>query len=170
VPWFDLTAWYVYRKMRTVTYPTKGCTMDVQAPRKASIESPNPSKDEMHFNFSLIISIQVSTIIGAQLLNALDLEQSSSLGRTPVRWVWAEEATWHHSSMQVMGLGQVSSWTPSARCARRRLWGPDSVQSGIQRHASPREQPFKLLHGVRSRVNNHSLPRPICNYVHRIVL
>jgi hypothetical protein len=34
----------------------------------------------------------------------------------------------------------------------------------------PREQPFKLLHGVQSCVNNHSLSHPVCNYVHRIVL
>jgi hypothetical protein len=27
-------------------------------------------------------------------------------------------------------------------------------------HASPREQPFKLLHGIQSHVNNHSPPRP----------
>jgi hypothetical protein len=109
VPRSDLTAWYVCQKTRTVTYPTKGCTLDVQTPRKASTESPNLSKDEMHFNFSMIISIQVSTIIGSQLLSALNLEQSSSLGRTPVRWVWAEEATWHHSSVQVRGLRQMSS-------------------------------------------------------------
>jgi hypothetical protein len=34
------------------------------------------------------------------------------------------------------------------------------MQSGTQRCAYPREQPFKFLHGVHSRVNNHSLPRP----------
>jgi hypothetical protein len=58
------------------------------------------------------------------------------------------------------------------------------VQLGTQRHASPREQPFKL-HRVWSRVNNHSppnprgrpqrrheliMPLPVCNYVHRIML
>jgi hypothetical protein len=34
---------------------------------------------------------------------------------------------------------------------------------------SPREQPLKLLHGVQSHVNKYSLPRRVCNYVHRIV-
>jgi hypothetical protein len=89
--------------MQTVTYPTKGCTLVVQTPRKASTEAPNLSKDEICFNFSLSTSIQVSTTIGSQLLSALDLEQSSFIGRTPARWVWAEESVWHHCSVQVMG-------------------------------------------------------------------
>jgi hypothetical protein len=92
LPWFDLIAWYVYRETQTITYPTKGCTLDVQATRKVSTEAPNLSKHEICFNFSLSISIQVFTAIGSQLLSAPDPEQSSSLGRTPVRWVWAEEA------------------------------------------------------------------------------
>jgi hypothetical protein len=59
---------------------------------------------------------------------------------------------------------------PPTQRARRRLWWPDLAQSGTRRHASPREQPLKLHHGVRIRINNHSLPRHVCNYVHRIVL
>jgi hypothetical protein len=55
------------------------------------------------FNFSLSISIQVSTTIESQLLSAPDPEQSSSLDRTLVRWVWAEEVMWHHSSVEVVG-------------------------------------------------------------------
>jgi hypothetical protein len=43
--------------------PTKRCTLDVQAPRKASTEAPNLSKGEMSFNFSLSISIQFFTTI-----------------------------------------------------------------------------------------------------------
>jgi hypothetical protein len=59
---------------------------------------------------------------------------------------------------------------PPTQRAHRRLWRPDLAQSRTQRHASPREQPFKLHHGVQIRINNHSLPRHVCNYVHRIVL
>jgi hypothetical protein len=55
--WSSLNAWYIHREMQTITYITKGCTLDVQAPRKASTEAPNLSKGEMCFNFSLIISI-----------------------------------------------------------------------------------------------------------------
>jgi hypothetical protein len=44
-------------------YPTKGCTLDVHALRKVSTEVSNLSKGEMSFNFSLRISIQVSTTI-----------------------------------------------------------------------------------------------------------
>jgi hypothetical protein len=55
VPQFGLSAWYVHQETRTVTYPTKGCTLDVQALRKASTEVSNLSKDEMYFNFSLSI-------------------------------------------------------------------------------------------------------------------
>jgi hypothetical protein len=52
----------VPRKVKTlgawpVTYPTKGCTLDVQTPRKSSTKVPNLSKDEICFNFSLSISI-----------------------------------------------------------------------------------------------------------------
>jgi hypothetical protein len=65
VPRSSLTAWYMCQEMQTVTYPTKGYTLDVQAPRKVSIEAPNPSKDEMCFNFSLSISIYVSITIGS---------------------------------------------------------------------------------------------------------
>jgi hypothetical protein len=57
----------------------------------------------MYFNFSLSTFIQVSTTIGSQLLNAPYSEHSSSLGRTLVRWVWVEEAMWHHSSVQIVG-------------------------------------------------------------------
>jgi hypothetical protein len=89
--------------MQTVTYTTKGCTLDVQAPRKASTEALNLSKDEMCFNFSLSISIWISTTIGSQPLDTPDPKQSSSLGRTPVRWVWAEKTVWHHSSVEVVG-------------------------------------------------------------------
>jgi hypothetical protein len=74
VPRSSLTAWYVCREMRTITYPTKGCTLDVQALRKASTEVPNLSKGKMCFNFSLSISIQISTTIGSQLLSAPDPE------------------------------------------------------------------------------------------------
>jgi hypothetical protein len=67
------------------------------------IEVPNLSKDKMCFNFSLSISTQVSTTIGSQLLSAPNPEQSSSLGWTPMRWVWDEEAAWHRSFMVVVG-------------------------------------------------------------------
>jgi hypothetical protein len=60
-PWSGLTTWYVSREMRTVTYPAKGCTRDVHAPRKASTEASNLSKGEMRFNLSLSISFWVST-------------------------------------------------------------------------------------------------------------
>jgi hypothetical protein len=98
-----LTAWYVYWETQTVTYPIKGCTPDVHAHRKASTEAFNLSKDEICFNLSLRISIRVSITIGSQLLSVPDHEHSSSLGRTPVRWVWANKVGWHHSSVQVVG-------------------------------------------------------------------
>jgi hypothetical protein len=63
-----------------VTYPTKECTLDVQVLRKAPTEAPNLSKDEICFNLSLSISIQVSTIIGSQLLSAPNPEHSSEVG------------------------------------------------------------------------------------------
>jgi hypothetical protein len=53
----------VYQETRTVTYPAKGNTLDVQPPRKPSTKVPNLSRDEMSFNFSLNIPIQVSIII-----------------------------------------------------------------------------------------------------------
>jgi hypothetical protein len=65
VPRSGLTASYVYRETRTVTYPSKGCTPDVQALRKASTEASNLSNNEIYFNFSLSISIQVFTTIGS---------------------------------------------------------------------------------------------------------
>jgi hypothetical protein len=80
-----------------------GCTLDVQAPRKASTKALNLSNGEMSFNFSLSISIQISTTIGSPLPSVLDVKQSSALGQTPVRCVWAEEAVWNHSSMEVTG-------------------------------------------------------------------
>jgi hypothetical protein len=46
--------------MRTVTYPAKGGTRHVQAPRKASVEASNLSKGEICFNLSLSISFQIS--------------------------------------------------------------------------------------------------------------
>jgi hypothetical protein len=58
--------------MQIVTYPIKGCTLGVQASRKASIEAPNLSKDEICFNFSLSIYIKISTTIGSQLLSIPD--------------------------------------------------------------------------------------------------
>jgi hypothetical protein len=105
VPQSNFAAWYVCRETRIVTYPTKGGTLVVQAPRKASTEAPKLSKDKIGFNLSLNISIYVSTTIGSQLLSAPDPEQSNSLRRTPVRRVWAEEAMWHCSSMEVVGPG-----------------------------------------------------------------
>jgi hypothetical protein len=57
VPRPGLIAWYIRRETRTVTYPTEECTLDVQALRKVSTEVPNMSKGEMHFNFSLSISV-----------------------------------------------------------------------------------------------------------------
>jgi hypothetical protein len=45
-----------------------------------STEASNLSKDEMCFNFSLSISIQVSITIGSQLLSAPNPEQIISLG------------------------------------------------------------------------------------------
>jgi hypothetical protein len=57
VPRPSLTTWYVRQETRTVTYTTKGCTLDVQAPRKVSTEVHNLSKREMCFNFSLSISV-----------------------------------------------------------------------------------------------------------------
>jgi hypothetical protein len=54
-PRSDLTTWYVCRETRTVTYPAKGGTRHVQAPRKASAEVPNLSKGEMCSNYSLNI-------------------------------------------------------------------------------------------------------------------
>jgi hypothetical protein len=118
VPWSGFTAWYVCRETQTITYPTKGCTLDVQALRKASTDASNLNKDEMCFNFSQSISIQVSTTIGSQLPSTPDMKLSSFLGWTPVRWVWAEEATWHHSSMQVMGSWIGEFPDPLARRAR----------------------------------------------------
>jgi hypothetical protein len=55
MPWSGLTAWYVRRETRTITYPAKGGTRHVQAPRKASAEVPNLSKGEMCSNYSLSI-------------------------------------------------------------------------------------------------------------------
>jgi hypothetical protein len=78
-------------------------TLDIQAPRKPLTEAPHLSKDEMCFNLSLSISVQVSTTIGSHLLSAPDPKQSSSLSWTLVRRVWAEEATWHHSYVEVVG-------------------------------------------------------------------
>jgi hypothetical protein len=52
-----LTTWYMYRETEMVTYPTKGFTIDVQAPRKALTEASNLSKHELCFNFFLSISI-----------------------------------------------------------------------------------------------------------------
>jgi hypothetical protein len=45
VPRSGVTTWYVCWEMQTVTYPTNGCTLDVQAPRKASTDVPNMSND-----------------------------------------------------------------------------------------------------------------------------
>jgi hypothetical protein len=72
-------------------------------------------RHELCFNFSLSISIYISTTTGSQLLSTPDPEQSSFLGWTLVRWVWAEEAMWHHSSMQVMGsqTGEFSDPPPA---------------------------------------------------------
>jgi hypothetical protein len=57
----------------------------------------------MYFNFSLSIFIYISSTIRSQLLSTPDPEQSSSLSRTPVRWVWAEEAALQHSFVEVVG-------------------------------------------------------------------
>jgi hypothetical protein len=46
VPLPGLTSWYVHQEVQIVTYPTKGCTLDVQALRKAPIEVPNLSKEK----------------------------------------------------------------------------------------------------------------------------
>jgi hypothetical protein len=72
----------------------------------------------MCFNLSLNISIYVSTTIESQLLSVLDPEQSSSLGWTPVRWVWAEKATWDYSSVEVMESRTGELLDPSTRRAR----------------------------------------------------
>jgi hypothetical protein len=40
---------------RAITYPAKGCTRDVQAPRKSLAEAPNLSKGEMCSKYSLSI-------------------------------------------------------------------------------------------------------------------
>jgi hypothetical protein len=48
---------YIRREAQTVTYPTKGCTLDVQIPRRVSTKVLNLSKGEMCFNFSLSISV-----------------------------------------------------------------------------------------------------------------
>jgi hypothetical protein len=58
-----LIAWYVQQKIRSVTYPAKGCTRDVQAARKLSAEAPNLSKGEICSNYSLSICVYVSIII-----------------------------------------------------------------------------------------------------------
>jgi hypothetical protein len=100
---FGLTVWYVCWETQTVTYHIKGCTLDVQAHRKASTKVFNLSKDKICFNLSLSISIWVSITIRSQLLSAPDHEHSSSLGRTPARWVWANKVRWHRSSVQVVG-------------------------------------------------------------------
>jgi hypothetical protein len=60
--------------------------------QKSVNRNANPSIDEMCFNVSLSICIQVSTNIVSQVPSAPDPEQSGSLGRTPLRRVWAEEA------------------------------------------------------------------------------
>jgi hypothetical protein len=143
---------------------------DIQAPRKVSTEASNPSKDEMCFNVSLSISIQVSTTIGSKLSSALNPKQSSSLGQTPLRRVCTEKVMWHHSSMEVVGSRTFEFPDPSECRTWYRLWGPDSAQSGTQRRATPRERPFKLLHEPRCRINNHLPPRLVCNNVHRIIL
>jgi hypothetical protein len=83
--------------------PLRDAHLTFRPPRKVSTEAPNLSKDEMCFNVSLSISIQVSTTIGSQLSSTPDPEQSRNLARTPLWRVWAEEAVWHHSSMEVMG-------------------------------------------------------------------
>jgi hypothetical protein len=54
-PRSGFTAWYVCRETRTITYPTKGGTRHIQAPRKVSVEVPNLSKGEMCSNYSLNI-------------------------------------------------------------------------------------------------------------------
>jgi hypothetical protein len=76
----------------------------------------------MFFNISLSISIHVSTTIGSQLLSASDPEQSSSLGQTPVRWVWAEEVAWYPTSMQIMGsqTGAIMCYMASDLASRLR--------------------------------------------------
>jgi hypothetical protein len=60
---FGLIASYVRRETRTVTYPAKGGTRHVQAPRKASVEVPNLSKGEMCSNYYLSICPYVSATI-----------------------------------------------------------------------------------------------------------
>jgi hypothetical protein len=72
----------------------------------------------MSFNFSMSISIQVSTTIGSQLMSAPGPEQTSPLGWTPVRWVSAEEAAWHRSSMEVVGSRTGEFLDPLARHTR----------------------------------------------------
>jgi hypothetical protein len=55
-PRSGLTAWYVRRETRTVTYPTKRGTRHVQALKKVLAEVPNLSKGEMYSNYSLHLS------------------------------------------------------------------------------------------------------------------
>jgi hypothetical protein len=98
----------------------------------------------MCFNSSLSISIQVSTTIGSQLLSAPDPKQSSSLGQTPVRWVWVEEAAWHHSSMQVVG-SRTGNFPPSPP-------GHDTHGEDFQRLTRHCQEPG----GMRLQGSNHS--------------
>jgi hypothetical protein len=64
------------------------------------------------------ISIYVSITIGSQLPSAPDPEQSSTLGRTPVRWVRTKEVAWHRTSVEVMGSRTSEFPLPLARHVR----------------------------------------------------
>jgi hypothetical protein len=63
-----------------VTYPTKRCTLDVQAIRKASTKVSNLSKGEICFNFSLSISVYVSITKGQDPGTSRVLEPKLSSG------------------------------------------------------------------------------------------
>jgi hypothetical protein len=73
----------------------------------------------MCFNFSLNISIQVSTTTESQLPSAPDPEQSSSLPWLyPIEKVWAVEVAWHRSLVKVVGSWTGEFLDPPTRRAR----------------------------------------------------
>jgi hypothetical protein len=93
-----------------------------------------------------------------------------SLGCTPLRRSGLWKSRGIVARWRSWGPGQVSSWILRHATQGKDFGRPDSAQSGTRRRVTPRKRLLKLLHEPRSRVNNHSPPCPVCNYVHRIML